>query len=108
MSLLFPTIGTAIAVAGGDKLAGDKSYRAMFHDLGWSEFDMRAAAAAEVAAGLLMLLPGTRRAGGVILAATSAAVLMGELKANRPKLALPRALLLLSAFAAIVAPRRRR
>lgn len=107
MSLLYPIIGAAVALAGGDKLAGNKAYAGMFHDIGWSKFDMRAAAAAEVAAGAMMIVPGTRRIGGALLAATSAAVLMGEVQANAPKLAAPRAALLLAGLAALIAPRRK-
>jgi hypothetical protein len=107
MSLFFPFIGAAIAVAGGDKLAGNKAYGNMFREIGWSKFDMRAAAAAEVAGGMMLLAPATRRIGGIVLAAASAAVLAGEVKANAPKLAAPRAALLLTALAAIVAPGRR-
>ena len=108
MSLFYPMVGAAVAVAGGDKLAGNKSYDRMFHELGWSEFDMRAAAAAEVAGGVLMLAPRTRRLGGFILAVASGAVLASELKAKEPKLATPRAAVLLAAIAAVIAPGRRR
>ncbi len=106
MSLFFPFIGAAIAVAGGDKLSGNKAYGTMFREIGWSKFDMRAAAAAEVAGGMMLLAPGTRRIGGIVLAAASAAVLAGEVKANAPKLALPRAALLLTALAAVAMPGR--
>jgi hypothetical protein len=104
---LYPIIGAAVALAGGDKLAGNKDYTSMFRNLGWSKFDMQAAAAAEIAGGALMLPERTRRIGGAILAVASAAVLMGEVNANAPKLALPRAALLLAGIAAVVAPRRR-
>ena len=107
MALLFPAVGMAVAVAGGDKLAGNKDYIDMFRHLGWSKVDMQAAAAAEVASGVLMALPATRRLGGVILAATSAAVLMSEVNGNQPQLAVPRAALLLAGLAAILAPRSR-
>lgn len=106
MANLYPIIGAAVALAGGDKLAGNKDYASMFRGLGWSKFDMQAAAAAEVAGGALMVPEATRRLGGAILAVTSAAVLMGEVQANEPKLALPRAALLLAGIAALVSPRR--
>ena len=108
MAFVYPLIGVAVAVAGGDKLAGNKDYASMFRQLGWSQFDMKAAATAEVVGGLLMALPGTRRLGGAVLAATSAAVLMGEVQGNQPKLAAPRSVLLLAGLAALLAPRRRR
>ena len=108
MALLFPAIGVAVAVAGGDKLAGNKDYSTMFRILGWSEFDMKAAATAEVAGGLMMALPRTRRLGGALLAAASAAVLMSEINGNQPKLAAPRAALLLAGLAALLSPRRTR
>ena len=107
MALLFPAIGVAVAVAGGDKLAGNKDYSSMFQMLGWSQFDMKAAATAEVAGGVLMTLPGTRRLGGALLAAVSAAVLMSEVNGNQPKLAAPRAALLLAGLAALLSPRRK-
>jgi hypothetical protein len=107
MPNLYPIIGAAVALAGGDKLAGNKDYSSMFRSLGWSKFDMQAAAAAEIAGGALMLPERTRRIGGAILAVTSAAVLLGEVHAREPKLAVPRALLLLAGVAALVAPRRR-
>lgn len=105
MALTFPLIGAAVAIAGGDKLAGNKDYSNMFRMLGWSQFDMKAAAAAEVAGGALMILPRTRRLGGALLAAASAAVLMSEVNGNQPKLAAPRAALLLAGLAAVLAPR---
>lgn len=108
MAFLFPLIGVAVAVAGGDKLAGNKDYASMFRMLGWSQFDMKAAATAEVAGGVLMTLPGTRRLGGALLAGASAAVLMSEMNGGQPKLAAPRAALLLAGLAALLSPRRTR
>ena len=107
MSLLFPSIGVAVAIAGGDKLAGNKDYKSMFQGLGWSKVDMQAAAAAEVAGGTLMILPRTRRLGGAILAAASAVVLYTEVSGNQPQLAAARAGLLLAGLAALFSPRRR-
>jgi hypothetical protein len=52
---LFPIFGAAVALAGGDKLAGDRAYAGMFRHLGWSRGDMRAIAATELAGGLLMV-----------------------------------------------------
>lgn len=108
MSLFYPIVGAAVTVAGSDKLIGNKAYDRMFREIGWSDFDMRAAAAAEVAGGVLMLAPRTRRLGGFILAVASGAVLASELKANEPQLAARRAAVLLAALAAMIAPGRRR
>ena len=33
MSIIYPALGTAIVVAGGDKLAGEGSYKRMFRGL---------------------------------------------------------------------------
>ena len=35
MSIIYPALGAAIAIAGGDKLSGEGSYRRMFQGLGW-------------------------------------------------------------------------
>jgi hypothetical protein len=107
MADLYPLIGAAVALAGGDKLSGNKGYADMFRALGWSKFDMQAAAAAEVAGGALMIPHRTRRVGGAIVAAASAAVLLGEMQAREPKLAGPRTALLLAGIAALIAPGRR-
>ena len=102
----FPMFGAAVAYAGGDKLAGARSYDRMFRHLGWSQGDMQAVAAAEVAGGLLMLPRATRHLGGALVAAASASVLISELRHNDGKLAAPRGLVLLLAVAAWLAPRR--
>lgn len=99
-SLMFPAFGAGVALAGADKLQGDKSYLRMFQELGWSRTGMRGIAGTEVAAGALLLLPQTRGLGGALLAAASAAVLASELKAGTNRLALPRAAVLLVALAA--------
>lgn len=95
MSYFFPAMGAAVALAGGDKLAGVRGYRGMFLHLGWSRETMRATAAAEVAGGLLMVSPATRRLGGALVAAASAAVLASELDQGDTKLAIPRAVVLM-------------
>ncbi len=101
MSMLFPTVGAAVAVAGADKLAGDKSYVGLFRHLGWSRGDMRIAAGAEVAGGLMMTMRPTRRMGGALVAAASACVLYSELRHGDSKLATSRALVLLAALSAL-------
>ncbi len=106
MSYLFPALGAAVAIAGGDKLAGNRSYRTMFRHLGWSRDDMRAAALAEIAGGLLMAPRATRRVGGAILSAASATVMLSELRHGDEKLAAARGLVLLAGLAALFAPGR--
>lgn len=107
MPSLYPTLGAAVAIAGGDKLAGNAAYAGMFRHLGWSQKSMRAAAIAEMAGGLLMAPRATRRVGGAVVAATSAAVLFSELRQGDAKLAAPRGLILLTALAALLMPGRR-
>jgi hypothetical protein len=99
--VLFPALGSAVAVAGADKITGDSGYMRMFRHLGWSRGGMRAVAGAEMLAGALMALRGTRGLGGAILAATSTAVLVSELKHGRTRLAAPRAMVLVGALAAV-------
>ena len=104
MSILYPTLGAAVAVAGGDKLIGNRDYQGMFRHLGWSEEKMRAAAVAEVAGGLLMVPRSTRRLGGAIVAAVSAMVLVSELAEGDVQLAGARSLVLCAGLAAMLAP----
>lgn len=108
MSYVFPMFGAAVALAGGDKLAGVRAYDGMFQHLGWSQDAMRLAAAAEVAGGLLMLPPATRGIGGALIMAASAAVLNSELKKGDTSLAIPRGLILATAVAAMLTPRWKR
>ena len=104
MANLLPFAGGAIALAGADKLVGDRGYNGMFRHLGWSRNQMEAAAIAEVAGGLLMVPRSTRRIGGAIVAAVSAAIIISELSEGDMKLAAPRGLVLLSALAAVLTP----
>lgn len=104
MRYLFPILGAAIALAGVDKLVGQRGYARMFGHLGWTDDQMKAVAVAETAGGLLMLPPATRRFGGTVVAAASLAMLSSELRHGDPKLAGPRALVLLAAVAAAAAP----
>ena len=104
MATLFPVLGSAIAIAGADKLSGNKAYAGMFRHLGWSDEQMRAAAIAETAGGMLMVPRSTRRIGGAIVAAVSAMVLVSELGHGDTKLASSRGLVLLSALAAVLTP----
>lgn len=106
MSMLYPALGASIALAGGDKLAGERSYRRMFEGLGWSRADMRAVAAVEVIGGLLMAPRLTRRLGGVMVVAASISILNSELRHGDTQLAGPRALVLLAGLCATLAPGR--
>jgi len=38
-SYLFPLLGAAFAVAGADKIIGNRGYASMFRHLGWSHGD---------------------------------------------------------------------
>ena len=104
MSMIFPALGASIAVAGGDKLAGEGSYRSMFHGLGWSRSDVRLVAAVEVIGGLLMAPRLTRRLGGLMVAGASAVVLNSELRNRDLKLGAARALVLAAGLCALIAP----
>ena len=102
---IFPALGAAFAVAGADKIIGNRGYSRMFRHLGWSSAGKRAVAAAELGGGALLALRPTRRLGGAVLAATSAAVLASELRHGDGSLAVPRALLLVAALAGVVGRR---
>ncbi len=104
MATLYPVAGAAIAVAGADKLAGNRGYATLFRHLGWSDDAMRAAAAAEVIGGALMVPRSTRRLGGLIVAAVSAAVLLSEINEVDGRIAASRGTVLLAGLAAAFAP----
>ena len=103
---LYPAAGAAIALAGIDKLVGNRDYATLFRHLDWSEQEMQAAATAELAGGLLMVPRGTRRIGGAIVAAISALVLSSELSKGNTKMAASRAAVLATGLLALVAPGR--
>ncbi len=103
---LYPVAGAAIALAGADKLVGNRDYATLFAHLDWSEQEMQAAATAEVAGGLLMMPRGTRRVGGAIVAAISAFVLASEMNRGNSKLAASRAAVLGVGLLALFAPGR--
>ena len=107
MSLIYPALGAAIAVAGGDKLSGDARYRRMFRHLGLTPDQMQTAAIAEIAGGLLMAPRATRRLGGAVVTATSALMLTREIRAGDSNLAWARSLVLLAGIAALLSPGRR-
>ena len=97
-------IGAGVAVAGADKLLGNRAYEGMFRDLGWSQEQMRQVAAAEVLGGLLMILKPTRRLGAAIVLAASARVLAAEIGQGDARLAAPRGGVALAALGVLVAP----
>ena len=97
-------IGAGVAVAGADKLLGDRAYDHMFDHFGWSQAQMRQVATAEVLGGVLMMLGPTRRLGAAIVLAASARVLAAELGARDTKLAASRSGVLLAALGVLVAP----
>ena len=105
-SSFFTILGAAFAVAGADKIIGNRGYARMFNHLGWSRGGLRAVAVAEMAGGALLAAGSTRRLGGAIAAATSAAVLASEVRRGDKELAVPRGLLMAAALLALFARRR--
>ena len=104
MADLYPVAGAAVALAGADKLVGNRGYAGLFRHLGWSRSEMEAAAAAEVVGGLLMVPRATRRLGGALVAAVSGAILYSEITEGDTKLAASRGLVMLAGLAALFAP----
>ena len=98
---IVPLLGLGMAVAGFDKLAGNRSYRELFNKWGWSRDGMHNIATAELVGGALMIPRQTRRLGGGILAAASGVVLASELQ-NRETLAAPRMGVLMVALTALL------
>jgi hypothetical protein len=107
MNALMALIGGAIAVAGYDKLAGDRGYQRMFAHLGWSGDAMLMAAVAETAGGALMMPASTRRLGGAMVAGVSMAMLTSEIRSGEPKLGIARGLVLAAGLCAVFASTRR-
>ncbi len=103
MRILMPILGAAIAVAGIDKLAGQRGYTRLFHHLGWSDNAKRAVAGAETLGGALMVLPATRRLGGAAVAAVSTLMLVSEVRHDDVRLVAPRGLVLLAGLVALLA-----
>lgn len=106
MRYLMPALGAAIALAGGDKLAGNRGYARLFRHLGWSDDTRRLVAGMEVVGGVLMMPAATRRVGGVLVASASAVMLASEVQHGDARLAAPRGLVLLAGLAALFAARR--
>ncbi len=100
----FPLLGLAFAIAGADKLYGQRGYRVMFRHWGWSERRMRAVGLAETLGGSMLMCPEplVRRTGGVLLVGTSATVLTAELRHGEARHGAPRLMLLLAAATALL------
>lgn len=96
--VLVALVGLGMAVAGLDKLAGDRSYRRLYRHWGWSRQEMRMAGAAEVAGGVMMAFRPTRRLGGAIMAGASAPQLAAELAHGDTALAAARSGVLAAAL----------
>jgi len=105
MSLFYPLLGAAFAIAGADKAQGNQGYEGMFRQLGWSRQGMQTVAAAEMTGGAMLLCRSTRRLGAGILTVASASVLASEVRAGQGRLAGPRGLLLLASLAALFSHR---
>lgn len=106
MNYLMTLLGGAIALAGSDKLAGNRDYSRMFRHLGWSDDLMKVSAIAETAGGVLMIPATTRRIGGALVTAVSSAIIISEIRNGDTKLAIPRGLVLVVGLFAMLAPRR--
>ncbi len=104
-SAFFTVLGAAFAVAGADKIIGNRGYARMFDHLGWSKTGLRGVAMAEMLGGALLAAGSTRRLGGAIAAATSATVLASEVRRGDKELAVPRGLLMAAALWALFARR---
>lgn len=99
-------VGAAFAVAGADKMIGQRGYVEAFRHLGWSERAMRLAGTAEAIGGVLAVIPATRAAGSVLLAGASAAVLQSEIRRGDWRLAVPRLGMLCAALTPLLSRRR--
>ena len=99
--VLTPVVGLGMAVAGLDKVAGDRTYERLFRHWGWSREQMRLSGAVELAGGLLMANRRTRRLGGAIMAGSSATLLAAELRHGDDGMAAARAGILLTALIAL-------
>ena len=104
-SFWYPLLGLGFAIAGADKLMGQRGYRQMFRDWGWSPESRRLLGAAEFAGGVLVSSEMARPLGGVVLAAASASVLTSELCRGETNRALPRGALLLASLLAVLPSR---
>ncbi len=90
LNFLIKSFGSAIIVAGLEKLSGAKGYRHAFGGMGWSQAGMKQLGLMEIIGGALSLASPTARLGGLIIALASGLVLKSELKYGESKLAVPR------------------
>lgn len=98
LDTLVSLVGVGMAVAGADKLAGERSYVRLYRHWGWNRQQMRLAGAAEVAGGTMMAFRRTRRLGGAILAGASVTQLTAELAHGDGGLAMARSGVLAAAL----------
>lgn len=96
----FPLLGLGFAIAGADKLLGQRGYRRLFRRWGWRGTGRKIVGAAEFAGGVMVASRLLRHRGGLLLSATSAAVLAKEMGRQETGLAMPRLLMLLGAVSA--------
>lgn len=85
-----PLVGIGMAIAGADKLAGQRSYARMYRSWGWTPHQRQIAGAAELAGGTMMACPRTRSLGGAVMAGASLTQLTAELAHGDGGLALAR------------------
>jgi hypothetical protein len=96
-------VGLGMAVAGVDKLAGERSYARLYRRWGWTRQQMRLAGAAELAGGLMMAFRATRRLGGGVMAAASVTQLTAEIAHGDGALAAARSGVLGAALLSLIA-----
>lgn len=90
MSCLVTLVGLGMAVAGADKLAGDRAYEKLYRHWGWTRGQMQLAGLAEFLGGELMAFGRTRRLGGALMTGASVTQLTAELAHGDGGLALAR------------------
>lgn len=103
MRWLTTAVGLGMAVAGVDKLAGDRGYVRLYRHWGWTREQMRWAGTAELAGGVLMAFRPTRRLGGGLLTAASAVQLAAEIDHGDNHLAAARSGVMAVALLALLA-----
>ena len=102
MSRVVTLVGLGMAVAGADKLAGDRAYERLYRRWGWSRGQMQLAGLTELLGGTLMAFGRTRRLGGVLLTGASITQLTAELAHGDGDLALARTGVLACAVTALL------
>ena len=108
MSLIYPLLGAAFAVAGADKAVRGRGLRRHVPPARLvARGRCRRSGPRRSRGGVLLAFRSTRRLGAGILALTSGAVLASEMRLGAGRLAGPRGLLLAAAFTALLSPGRR-